>query len=128
MGASQTPGSGLIQDSASTQTSAPRMTYLIHYPRDFANEYDIFVGTKAEIDRLYALLNRSTERGSQLRRISRREAIQLGWSRVREAQRDGEQWYGGFAAYGREPYAHSVQAAILSARESTLELIGRGAR
>ncbi len=55
----------------------------------FANDYNVFA---------------STAKGSQkfrdafpeARRITRKEAIRLGWSRPREAKQGGPQWFGGF--------------------------------
>lgn len=78
------------------------MRYLVHYPRNFCNEYTVYAGTPAQLDRLTKILEsgRHAENGA-VHRITRRRAIQLGQTRVREAKRDGEQWFGGFAETGK---------------------------
>lgn len=63
------------------------MTYFVEYPRNFANEYTVY----ATDDRKAF---EAAVPGAD--RVNRREAVRLGWSRPREAKRDGEQWFGGF--------------------------------
>lgn len=69
--------------------------YYVHYPRDFANEYTVFVVQHNDSGTLHALF-------PDAKRITRKEAILLGWTRPREAKQYGEQWYGGFAETGRD--------------------------
>jgi hypothetical protein len=77
--------------------------YYVLYPRDFANEYTVYVAGDAE----------SAEHLKQLgaKRISRREAIRLGWTRPRQARKTGEQWYGGFAGDTYDTLAEAIEAA-----------------
>jgi hypothetical protein len=80
------------------------LSYYVEYPRDFCNEYAVYATT----DR------KAFETGRpDATRISRKEAIRLGWSRPKEAKRDGEQWFGGFWSdyLSREPFetiAHAI--------------------
>lgn len=67
---------------------AERRVYYARHPRDFANEYDVFVVPRSMASRLEAVYPDAS-------RISRREAVRMGISRPAEAKRDGEQWYGG---------------------------------
>jgi hypothetical protein len=61
--------------------------YYIEYPRNFANEYAIYV-LDNDTD--------ATELGfSKDDRISRAKAIHLGIIRPNEARKNNEQWYGG---------------------------------
>ena len=68
--------------------------YYVSYPRDFSNEYEVYV-----IDRTEAV--RFEKAWPSAGRISRAEAVRLGIRRPAEAKRDGEQWFGGFVD-GRE--------------------------
>ena len=87
--------------------------YYVDYPRDFANEYTVYVVRTTDTGRLKS-------RFPDAERISRREAIRLGWTRPRKAKKDGEQWYGGFASNN---YADSVGEAIDVAISATIEEI-----
>lgn len=64
--------------------------YYINYPRDFANEYTVYVVTPE-------LRERFKKAFPDADRITRKSAIERGWSRVKEAHETGEQWFGGFA-------------------------------
>jgi hypothetical protein len=87
------------------------------YYRDgrFANVYTVYVVPACQ-RRRFELLFPDAER------VSRRQAVRLGWFRPREAKRDGEQWWGGFADETGE-YPETVGQAIGVARESTLNLM-----
>lgn len=95
------------------------MRYLIHYPRNFCNEYAIYVGDKATLDKLVEILgNRRRAENANTQFITRRRAIQLGVSRVNEAKRDGEQWFGGFAETGTN-YETDLTSVIADAAKAT---------
>jgi hypothetical protein len=65
-------------------------TYYVVYPREFANEYTVYaVNSKADALRFEGAY------GSFFR-VPRSEALRLGIQRPADAERDGEQWYGGF--------------------------------
>ncbi len=67
--------------------------YYISYPRDFANEYNIFVvGGKDNLAKRVekALIDLGAER------ITKKRALYWGITRPAEAKKTGEQWYGGF--------------------------------
>jgi hypothetical protein len=111
--------------SDTTKTTATRLSYLAHYPRDFANEYAIYAGTPAELAQLEEILDRRSERNT-CHKVDRKEAIRRGWNRPREAKKTGEFWLGGFAepeAYA--PYADTIQQAIVNAHKATQERIER---
>lgn len=87
--------------------------YYIDYPRDFANEYTVYVVPAGEVARFRGAL-------PDAERITRSEAIRKGWTRPRQAGRDGEQWYGGFAYRG---YPANASEAIDDAEAATLEML-----
>lgn len=90
--------------------------YYIDYPRDFANEYDVYVAADAETEReLLRYL------GSGAQRITRQEAVRLGWTRPREATRTGEQWYGGFV--GGAIWNYNVSDVLREAQRRTKEIL-----
>jgi hypothetical protein len=90
--------------------------YYVFYPRDFANEYDVLV------------VRRSWE-GRFLRaypdadRITRPQALRFGLSLPRQARRDSEQWYGGFAGGASDPRRGGREAALRCAEEETLRMV-----
>jgi hypothetical protein len=101
-------------------------SYMVHYPRNFANEYQVYAGRKARLEIAKEILDsRPRAENSHTRFISRKEAIRLGWSRVREAERDNEQWFGGFAESFSPPYPfeESVEQGIANAVEAAESLI-----
>jgi cation transport regulator ChaC len=95
------------------------MQYLVHYPRNFCNEYTVYAGTSAQLGRLTKILEsgRRAENGA-VHRISRREAIRLGQTRVREAKRYNEQWFGGFAETGNG-YPETLAEKLADAAAAT---------
>ena len=99
--------------------------YYVHYPRNFANEYTVYVvGSEADEDRLYAAFDGDHER---LEKITRKRAIYLGSVRPNMALRWGEQWYGGWKRdYHADPptYADHI-AATLHATLGALNSIER---
>lgn len=101
-----------------TATST-RNVYLVSYPRDFSNEYDVYAGPAGRIDRLEELLRERIERrgAGSVERITRRRAIQLGITRVNEAKKYDEQWFGGFA--GSDDWDSSVEATIAATVRAT---------
>ncbi len=106
--------------------------YLICYPRDFDNEYEVYAGSDADLSDLESFLDRPNRNGNYptFQRLTWAQAIRRGWTLPREAKRDGEQWFGGFA----EPYAgpswhhgrdYSVRDAIADAATATTEELDR---
>lgn len=92
--------------------------YFVAYPRNFANEYKVYVCESERTERRLLAVRPDAER------ISRGEAVRLGWTRPREARRNGQEWHGGFA----EPLYHSsdpqnVREAIVEAAQGTLDEI-----
>lgn len=85
--------------------------YYIEYPRDFANEYSVYVVPTGEREHFEELFPRAE-------RISRKKAVERGWTRVKEARRDGEQWFGGFG--GSAGTYGTLEEALESARQETL--------
>lgn len=67
-------------------------SYFVNYPRNFSNEYEVYAVARGSEARLLALLPDASP-------ISRKEAIRLGITRVAEAKRDNEQWFGGLCEY-----------------------------
>lgn len=64
--------------------------YYIEYPRDFANEYIVYVVAAERAAELEAKL-------PDAERITRAEAIERGIRRPRQAKRYNEQWWGSLA-------------------------------
>ncbi len=96
-----------------------RNSYLVHYPRNFSNEYTIYVGSSATLDRLTKILEAEPQaENGDVRRITRQRAIYLGRTRVREAKQTGEQWFGGFAETGTA-FAETLDQAIADAVAAT---------
>jgi hypothetical protein len=87
--------------------------YYVLYPRDFTNEYTVYVAGDAESADYLRNHNGA-------KRISRREAIRLGWTRPRQARKTGEQWYGGFAG---DNYYDTLAEAIEAATFETSCLV-----
>lgn len=89
-------------------------TYYVEYPRDFANEYAVYAVASSMEGRFLAAF-------PDARRITRKDAVHLGWSRPREAKRDGEQWYGGFTDHpaGGLDDATDVEGALAACRLAT---------
>lgn len=90
--------------------------YYISYPGGFANEYTVYVVDAKGQARFQAAFPRAN-------RISRRQAIDCGWTRPRKAKQAGEHWFGGFVdsiPLGRGTLAdHVTQAKV-----GTLTAIG----
>ena len=63
--------------------------YFVEYPRDFANEYSVYVVDSWAL-KSFALAFPGAKR------ITRAEAAELGYYRVRYARARLEQWFGGF--------------------------------
>jgi hypothetical protein len=91
-------------------------TYFIRYPRDFANEYTVYAVAPEDRERFGRLI-------PDAERITRYRAIEIGWTRPREAKRDGEQWFGGFAEPGHGLWAGNVAQALEACREGTREIL-----
>jgi hypothetical protein len=88
--------------------------YFVDYPRDFANEYTVYAvpaGMVADFGRAFP----------DAEPITRSRAIRLGWTRVKEAKRDGEQWFGGFADSGA--YPETLGEALEACRAATEGLV-----
>ncbi len=96
-----------------------RNAYMVHYPRNFCNEYTVHVGSPEILNQLAKILEclPRSENGD-VRRITRQRAIYLGWTRVREAKKCGEQWFGGFAETGNS-FAETLNEAIVDAAKAT---------
>ena len=95
--------------------------YLVHYPRDFSNEYLIYAGPMEQLHQLKQIFGLRSENGSS-EYITRKRAIQLGWSRPREARRNNEQWYGGFAGEDVFP-SPTLEREIAQAVRATEQVI-----
>jgi hypothetical protein len=94
--------------------------YYIEHPRNFANEYAVYVCKSERTERRLLELYPNAEK------INRAEAIRLGWTRPREAERNGEQWFGRFAEPLYEaPRASNVLEALTEAAQGTLDEINR---
>jgi len=90
-------------------------SYYVEHPRGFANEYAVYV-VKDRMAFKSAI--------PDAKRITRVEAIRLGWSRPREAQRTGEQWYGGFFTDNRTRDTDTLDQSLdecLSATQRRLD-------
>ena len=98
--------------------------YLVHYPRNFSNEYEIYAGTKADLEKLIEILaSRPRAENGNTCFITRKRAIYLGRTRVNEARRDNEQWFGGFASVYPDMYAGSLDQEIEQAIQATAQVI-----
>jgi hypothetical protein len=100
--------------------------YIVHYPRNFANEYDVYAGSKARLARLAEILEswpRAENAG--VHHISRKRAVYLGVTRPRQAKHDGEQWYGGWAEprSGSSAYPETLAQQIAGAVRATEDTI-----
>lgn len=94
-----------------------RHHYFVNYPRDFANEYTVYAVPPASIPQFRALFPEAEP-------ISRPRAIHLGWTRPREARRDGEQWFGGLAEPMRSYDPPTTLAdALMLASEGTADAL-----
>lgn len=98
-----------------------RRAYFVHYPRNFANEYTVYVVRLRDAARLEAV-----RPGAQ--RIDAADAWRRGVTRRAEARRDGEQWFGGLAGPGdsadwRLKGAARRASALASAEAATYEEI-----
>jgi hypothetical protein len=83
-------------------------TYYVSYPRDFANEYEVYVVAPEDVEVFLRAIPDAT-------RISRAEAIRMGWTRPRQAKKYGEQWFGGFAeAHGGDDLAGKIEDAVVA--------------
>ena len=89
--------------------------YYVDYPRDFANEYDVFA-VAPEDRAAFERVRPDAER------INRPEAIRLGWTRRREAKRDGEQWFGGFFQGWGHP-ADTLDEVMEECRKQTAGMV-----
>jgi hypothetical protein len=84
--------------------------YYINYPRDFANEYTVYVVSADAADRLEAAFPGAEE-------IPHAKAVERGITRPRQARRDGEQWYGGLCNYGPADATNGTTRERLEAAE-----------
>jgi len=77
-----------------------RNRYLKYHPRNFANEYVIYVGDKETIDLLTELLDirdsRTRNQNSEWFPITKKDAIHYGRTLPHRYQGTPNQWYGGF--------------------------------
>jgi hypothetical protein len=91
-----------------------RHAYFVDYGgRDFCNVYSVMVVKIGEAKE-YASMFPDAER------ITRREAIRLGWTRPKEAKRDGEQWFGGFQT---RYFSATLEETIADCLETTRGLM-----
>jgi len=96
-----------------TPNGATTMTrYFVEYPRGFANEYTVYAAPSGFAGTFGELFPAALP-------ITRAEAIRLGWTRPREAKRDGEQWFGGFAET-RDYYSSTLDLALADCLVATL--------
>ncbi len=86
--------------------------YYIEYPRDFANEYTIYV-TNGN-DEAFRAAYPNAER------ITRARAIERGIRRPRLAAQCSEQWYGGFAVTANSEYQRDRDMRDDAATDSDL--------
>lgn len=63
--------------------------YYVEYPRDFCNEYTVYVVASGLVQRFEKVFPNAYS-------VTRKDAIRLGITRPKEAKRDNEQWWGGF--------------------------------
>lgn len=86
--------------------------YYVVYPRDFVNEYTVFVvGSQRDEQRLLRAL-------PSAERITRKRAIYLGYTRPNETRRTGEHWDGGFVRELLYP-VRTLTDALANARGAT---------
>ena len=87
--------------------------YFVRYPRGFVNEYTVFVVESPDDE---ARLRKAFPDAF---RITRKRAMQLGFVLPRRAEREGEQWFGGFAEpqKGFRTYDDRVESAIVGTRD-----------
>jgi hypothetical protein len=92
------------------------LRYFIEYPRNFCNEYEVYAVPSVDVPRFRAAFPEAEP-------ITRTQAIKKGWTRVREAKRDNEQWFGGFhenlTTYSDTP--ETVPQAITACAMATLK-------
>ena len=86
-------------------------TFYIRYPRDFANEYTVYVVRDPADAEALGLTAEDC--------VNRATAIERGYSRPAEALANGEQWYGGFVSGPSQIYVHGIASAITAAAENT---------
>jgi hypothetical protein len=93
-------------------------TYFSEYPRDFANEYHVYAVAADDLADFQ-------EHFPDASRITRKEAIRLGWSRPREAKKYGEQWFGGFWDDGLAPcgFEETLASALEECQKATSRLV-----
>lgn len=91
-------------------------TYFVDYPRDFCNEYNVYVVSRADHADFVRFI-------PSARRISRAEAIKLGWTRPKQAKRDGEYWLGGFYDDPLSRFADTLAEALDECRKATERLV-----
>ncbi len=94
-----------------------RRVYYHESARGFANEYTVYVVPQSLTSRFEAAFPEAD-------RISRKRAVYWGWSRPREASRDGEQWFGGFESGNHDDREWiTVYRALDGACRATVEAI-----
>lgn len=88
--------------------------YYVDYYKDLCNTYTVYAVAPADRDRF-------RRRFPDAERVSRATAIRLGWTRVREAKRDGEFWPAGFAGSPAEDTLESHLDACRRHTKDTLD-------
>ncbi len=91
--------------------------YYIYHPRNFGNEYTVYVVANDDDDeRLWAVL-------PDAERITRQEAIYAGVSAPHAAMRDDRYWDGGFASTGSDLPDRTAASYITDCIHATREFI-----
>ncbi len=94
--------------------------YYIDYPRDFANEYTVYVVEPKRANEFEAQFPRAI-------RITRADAIDRGIRRPRQAERNSEQWFGGLAETSHSEYLRDHDLRDDPATDSELLYYAAGA-
>jgi len=89
--------------------------YFVVYPRNFSNEYTVFVAENQQI------ADAIKKHCPNAEKITRKRAIYLGCKRPNEAQRTGEQHYGGFCS-GPIPYGRRDECIETAATNTALKV------
>lgn len=89
--------------------------YYIEYPRNFANEYTVYIVSKNNEKRFLELL------GDKVKRISRKEAIEKGYYAPKRAKKENIQFFGGF--YLSDNYNQDLADSIYDCITSTEDLL-----
>lgn len=88
--------------------------YFIYYPRNFANEYTVYVCDTPEVEEGLRAIH------PEMDRITRKRALYLGSSRPREARQTGQYWSGGFVG-GEIISGDAIRDAVIATHEFVRE-------